>query len=103
VDEEVDCDYFILTQLHPLPIGMVADSVSRTGRLLSVEEGVTGFGLGAELAASLVEDGKIGSFSFRRVGARPVPIPASQVQEQSVLPSKEGIVQAMRALLHPDR
>ncbi|MEI8197243.1 MAG: thiamine pyrophosphate-dependent enzyme [Phycisphaerae bacterium] len=51
LEEEIECDYFVLTQLYPLPAEGISASAARTGRLLIVEEGVLEYGVGAELAA----------------------------------------------------
>ena len=79
-----------------LPTDLVIESVSRTGRLLVIEEG-TGFaGIGSELIASVVEntDYKIRT---RRITALPVPIPSVKTLENIVLPDKTRILQEIKA------
>ncbi len=95
LEEEVNFDYFVLTQLYPLETLDIAESVARTTKLMIVEEGATSFGVGAELIARLHEAREMPEIQVRRVGAVEVPIPCSRHQERQVLPSKERILRGL--------
>jgi len=89
-----------LRTLNPLDIDSVKDSVSRTGRLLTVECGQAEFGVGAELVARVSQE------CFRRLSAAPVRIgmkkglfPAAISLQQALLPSVEQVQLAMKKLL----
>ncbi len=98
-NHKVDCDLIDPRTLYPLDCDTICDSVSKTGRLLIVEPDVTHAGIGAEIAASVVER----SFSalkrpIRRLGAPRTVIPASQGLHKYVMPSRDEILREMREL-----
>jgi acetoin:2,6-dichlorophenolindophenol oxidoreductase subunit beta len=86
--------------LVPLDIGLIAESVSRTHRLVVAHEAVRTGGFGAEIAAQVYEaafdelDGPI-----VRLGAPFAPIPFSPPLEDEYLVDKDDIVDAVRSLL----
>jgi 2-oxoisovalerate dehydrogenase E1 component len=94
-EEEVCADLLLPLQVSPLDTRHVLESVSRTGKLLIVEEGTSGFDLASEVIASVSEkyrgDRRL---HFRRIAARPEPIPSAIDLEQEVLPSEQDIVGA---------
>jgi 2-oxoisovalerate dehydrogenase E1 component len=78
-----------------LPVDLVAASVSRTGRLLVIEEGSAFAGVGGELIASVVE--RTGQkIAARRIAAYPVPIPSVKTLENIVLPDKARILHEIK-------
>jgi len=79
-----------------LPVDIVADSVSYTGRLLVVEEGSAFAGIGSELIAAVVEATAF-KIKTRRVAAHPVPIPSVKSLENSILPDKKRILDEIKA------
>ncbi len=97
-DEDLACELLIPTQLYPLDLAPVLDSVRRTSRLLVVEEGQGFVGFGSEVI-SQVACAVGGAAKFARVCAQPCPIPASKSAEQQVLPSAEEIFAAARSLV----
>ena len=54
---DLDVEVVDLRWVAPLDMGTVLESVARTGRLLIVHEGSKDVGIGAEIAASVVEHG----------------------------------------------
>lgn len=98
LDEELEIDYYVLSQLSPLYLSDVVASVQRTGRLLVVEEGPRAYGVGAEVVSQVASEMKGRPFRAARVGAVDVPIPNSRVQEAQVLPSKETILNTLLTL-----
>src|SRR5208282_3286923 len=77
-----------LRTLNPLDIDSVKDSVSRTGRLLTVECGQAEFGVGAEVASRISQDcfGRLSSPPVR-LGMRKGLFPASSGLQEALLPS----------------
>jgi acetoin:2,6-dichlorophenolindophenol oxidoreductase subunit beta len=67
-----------LRVLRPLSLGLIADSVSRTGRLLTIDTGWSKFGIGAEIVASITEQcfGKLRA-APRRLGLADHPAPSA--------------------------
>jgi 2-oxoisovalerate dehydrogenase E1 component len=84
----------------PLDIQAIVNSVSKTGRLLVAEEGFGPFGLGAEIAAQLVDRGFDDlDAPIRRLNGAHTPTPYSPPLEAAVVPSIEAITQAIRDLV----
>jgi pyruvate dehydrogenase E1 component beta subunit len=78
----------------------VLDSVRRTGRLLTIYEGVKTLGIGAEVSAMVAESD---AFDFLdapiiRLGGADSPIPYNPDLERAVVPQIPGIVEAARGL-----
>ncbi|HEY5288778.1 MAG TPA: transketolase C-terminal domain-containing protein [Caulobacteraceae bacterium] len=86
-----------LRSLAPLDIDTIAASVSRTGALLTVEEGQLTCGVGAEVAARLRE--RQGGLNVARVGAIAAPVSSNHVLEAAAIPDVERVAQGVRALL----
>jgi 2-oxoisovalerate dehydrogenase E1 component len=86
--------------ISPLDADTILASVSRTGRLLIVDEAFAPFGLGAEVAA-VVSDAGFNDLDapIRRLHGRFTPTPYSPPLEKAVVPQVEDIEQAIRALL----
>lgn len=99
LEEELDFDYFILSQLSPLYLKDVIKSVRSTRRIITVEEGHERYGVGAEVISLVSIAAGEGGLRVRRVGAVNVPIPSSRFQEDEVLPSKESIVKAVLGIV----
>ncbi len=95
LEEELDFDYFILTQLSPLHLDEVVASTTRTRRLVTIEEGALAFGIGGEVLARVGESVGGRGLKTARVGARDLPIPSARRQERKVLPSREDIIAAI--------
>jgi 2-oxoisovalerate dehydrogenase E1 component len=96
-EDEVICEYLVPSQLSPLRIEPVTDSVRRTGRLLVVEEGTGPWGFGSELVARICEEEP--GTRVGRVAARQLPIPNARSAEDQMLPNIDQIVQAIGNLL----
>jgi 2-oxoisovalerate dehydrogenase E1 component len=94
---EVLCEIVCPTRLFPLNITPIAESVSRTHRLLAVEEGPSVGGFGAEVVTRLLEIG-VDVRCCRRLGYDGV-IPACLPLEKDLLPNTATIVEAGRKMI----
>jgi pyruvate dehydrogenase E1 component beta subunit len=99
-EEGVETTVIDLRSLVPLDVTTVAEAVSSTGRLVTVEENPRLCGWGAELASIIAEecfydlDGPI-----VRVTSPHVPLPAAEALEDGTMPQPERVVQAVRKSL----
>ncbi|GAB4520586.1 MAG: alpha-ketoacid dehydrogenase subunit alpha/beta [Anaerolineales bacterium] len=98
-EHEIFAEIIVPTQLTPVDDAAILDSVRRTGRLLTVEEGTLTLGWGAEIAARAAEALGPSLRAVQRVAARDLPIPASLPLEERVLPQVEDIIAAGRRLV----
>lgn len=86
--------------LAPLDIDTILASVHKTGRLLVVDEDFAPCGVGAEIAAQVMERGFDDlDAPVRRLNGLFVPAPYSPALYEGVVPHVQTIVQAVRDLL----
>jgi pyruvate/2-oxoglutarate/acetoin dehydrogenase E1 component len=89
---EIFAELVVPTQLAPLQVKPILESLDRTSRLLTIEEGSLAAGWGAEVLASCLEARGANKFCARRLAGKDLPIPASPALEARVLPDVEQIV-----------
>jgi 2-oxoisovalerate dehydrogenase E1 component len=84
----------------PLDIETILRSVAKTGRLLIVDESFGPCGIGAEIAAQIVDRGfdQLDA-PIRRLNGAHTPIPYSPSLERAVVPAVENIAKAVRDLV----
>jgi pyruvate dehydrogenase E1 component beta subunit len=86
--------------LSPLDRDLIVQSVSKTGRLVTVHEAPTPFGVGAEIAALAAERClDYLEAPVKRVGGAFTPIPYSPVLEDLYLPNAKTVEQAIREVM----
>ncbi len=95
-EREASVEVIDLRSVAPLDGDSVVRSVSKTGRLLVVDEDYRGFGLSGELAALVLEKGV--AFEYRRVCTEGT-LPFDRAREQEALPNVGRIVRASEELL----
>nr|MCU0969704.1 alpha-ketoacid dehydrogenase subunit beta [Rubrivivax sp.] len=89
-----------LRMLRPLDMPTVVASVQRTRRVVIVDEGWKSGSISAEIAARLAEDALYElDAPVRRVCSREVPVPYAAHMEEATLPSVDGVVAAVRAIV----
>jgi pyruvate dehydrogenase E1 component beta subunit len=97
----IDAEVIDLRTLRPLDTGTVIASVQKTGRAVTVEEGWQQSGVGAELAARIMEQ----AFDYldapvARVTGKDVPMPYAANLEKLALPSVAEVVEAAKAVCY---
>ena len=103
-EDGIDCEVVDLRTLRPLDIETVLESVRKTHRALTLEEGWRSYGIGAEIAASIAElafdylDAPVG-----RIAGLEVPMPYSKPLELAVIPDVDRVVKGVRKVLGVDR
>jgi len=103
----IDAEVIDVRTLKPLDIGSIAESVRKTGRLVTVSEGFGTCGAGREITGQLMEyEFDDGSRGFDYLDAAPVnlaavdvPPPMSEPLEAVSIPSVEKIVEAVKAIV----
>ncbi len=98
--EGINVEVIDLRTLSPLDIDTISDSVKKTGRLLTVEEGNKSVGVGAEVSSRVVEE----AFDYldapvKRLASKDVPIPFSKNLEKAVLPDTKKIISEVKELI----
>jgi pyruvate dehydrogenase E1 component beta subunit len=93
----ISAEVIDLRSLRPFDVATVAASVKKTNRLVAVEEGWPFAGIGAELAAVMMEE----CFDWldapvKRVAGKDVPLPYAANLEHLAVPQVEDIVAAAR-------
>ena len=97
----VSAEVIDLRSLRPLDVETVVASVKKTNRIVSVEEGWPFAGIGAEIAAIVMEQ----CFDWldapwRRVTGKDVPLPYAANLERLAVPQIEDIVAAAREVAY---
>ncbi|HKV13985.1 MAG TPA: pyruvate dehydrogenase complex E1 component subunit beta [Reyranella sp.] len=95
----IDAEVINLRSLRPLDTETIVNSVKKTNRLVSVEEGWPFAGIGSELAAQMMDH----AFDWldapvKRVAGLDIPLPYAANLEKLALPQPENIVEAARAV-----
>ncbi len=101
--EGIEAEVIDLRSLRPLDTATIVESVKKTNRLVTVEEGWAIAGIGAELAAATMEQ----AFDWldapvKRVAAADVPLPYAANLEKLALPQPADVVAAAKAVLCRD-
>ncbi|MEM7342041.1 MAG: alpha-ketoacid dehydrogenase subunit beta [Actinomycetota bacterium] len=98
--EGISVEVVDLRSLVPLDRQTVLESVSKTGRLLVVDEDYKSFGLTGEIAAIVAEtDPTMLSKPVVRLAVPDVPIPYARSLEYGILPTRERIADAVKGLM----
>ncbi|MEZ7845311.1 MAG: pyruvate dehydrogenase complex E1 component subunit beta, partial [Rhodospirillales bacterium] len=99
--EGIEAEVINLRSLRPLDMETVITSVKKTNRLVNVEESWPTCGIGAEIAAQIMEhafdylDAPVG-----RVSCEDVPMPYAANLEQLALPKPPQIVEAVKTVCY---
>ena len=104
----IDAEVIDVRTLKPLDIKTIAESVRKTGRLITVSEGFCTCGAGREISGQYMEyEFEDGSRGFDYLDAAPVnlaaadvPPPMSEPLEMASIPSIETITQAVTKLIN---
>jgi pyruvate dehydrogenase E1 component beta subunit len=97
--EGIDAEVIDLRTLRPMDTDTIVASVQKTGRCVTVEEGWAQSGVGAEIAARLMEK----AFDYldapvARVTGKDVPMPYAANLEKLALPSVAEVIAAAKAV-----
>jgi pyruvate dehydrogenase E1 component beta subunit len=97
----IEAEVIDLRSLRPLDTETVIESVKKTNRIVCCEEGWRFFGVGAEIAAAVVEH----AFDYldappMRVAQKDVPLPYAANLEKLSLPNAQDIVEAAKKVCY---
>jgi pyruvate dehydrogenase E1 component beta subunit len=99
--ENISAEVIDLRTLKPMDTKTIIESVKKTGRLVTVEEGWKQSGVGAEISARIMEE----AFDYldapvARVTGKDVPMPYAANLEKLALPSVAEVVEAAKAVCY---
>jgi pyruvate dehydrogenase E1 component beta subunit len=100
-NEGIEAEVIDLRTLRPMDTDTIVASVKKTGRAVTVEEGWQQSGVGAEIAARIMEH----AFDYldapvMRVSGKDVPMPYASNLEKLALPSVAEVVEAAKAVCY---
>ncbi len=100
-DEGIEAEVINLRTLRPLDTKTIVQSVKKTNRLVSVEEGWPVAGMGSEMAAIMMEQ----AFDYLdapvvRVCGEDIPMPYAANLEALSLPKPDGIAAAAKSVCY---
>jgi pyruvate dehydrogenase E1 component beta subunit len=99
--EGIEAEVIDLRTIRPMDSDTIIASVKKTGRIVTVEEGWPQSGIGAEIAARVVEQ----AFDYldapvTRVSGKDVPMPYAANLEKLALPTVAEVVEAAKAVCY---
>jgi pyruvate dehydrogenase E1 component beta subunit len=99
--EDIDAEVIDLRTLRPLDVETIAESIRKTHRVVAVEEGWPFAGIGAEIAAAIMER----SFDeldapLARVHGVDIPLPYAANLEKLALPNAQKVIEAAKAVCY---
>ncbi len=99
--DNINAEVIDLRTIKPMDTDTIIESVKKTGRLVTVEEGWKQSGVGAEIAARVMEQ----AFDYldapvERVCGKDVPMPYAANLEKLALPSVAEVVEAAKAVCY---
>src|SRR4051794_1638673 len=100
-EEGIEAEVIDLRTIRPLDTETIVESVKKTNRIVSVEEGWPQSGMGAEIAAVMMEQ----AFDWLdapvvRVHGKDVPMPYAANLERLALPQVDDVVAAAKAVCY---
>ncbi|GJD95417.1 pyruvate dehydrogenase complex E1 component subunit beta [Methylobacterium iners] len=100
-EEGIEAEVIDLRTLRPMDTDTVVESVKKTGRCVTVEEGFPQSGIGAEIAARLMVD----AFDYLdapvlRITGKDVPMPYAANLEKLALPNVAEVIEAAKAVCY---
>ncbi|MDT3686715.1 MAG: pyruvate dehydrogenase complex E1 component subunit beta [Pseudorhodoplanes sp.] len=99
--KHINAEVIDLRTIRPMDTQTIVDSVKKTGRLVTIEEGWPQSGVGAEISARVMEN----AFDYLdapvlRITGKDVPMPYAANLEKLALPSVPEIVEAVKAVTY---
>jgi pyruvate dehydrogenase E1 component beta subunit len=99
--DNISAEVIDLRTIKPMDSETIVASVKKTGRLVTIEEGWKQSGVGAEIAARMMEE----AFDYldapvARVTGKDVPMPYAANLEKLALPSVAEVVEAAKAVCY---
>ncbi len=96
----IDAEVIDVRSLVPLDTATILASVAKTGRLFTVEENPEVLGWGAQIVATVADEGFWNlDGPIRRITTPNIPLPAADSLEDSVMPSATSIAATIERTL----
>ena len=97
----IDAEIIDLRTIRPMDVETVVKSIQKTNRCVTIEEGFPQSGIGAEIAAQIMQH----AFDYLdapvlRVTGKDVPMPYAANLEKLALPSVADVVEAVKAVTY---
>src|SRR5262249_35203468 len=100
-NDGIDAEVIDLRTLKPMDTDTIVASIQKTGRAVTVEEGWQQSGVGAEIAARIMEHAfDYLDASVARVAGKDGPMPFARNLEKLALPSVTELVEAAKAVCY---
>ncbi len=100
LEQGIDCEVIDLRSIQPWDKKTVLESLSRTHRAVVVHEAVQAFGVGAEIVATLMDEGfdELDA-PVVRVGAPFMPVPFASSLEKAYAVNTSDVVKAVQKIV----
>ncbi|BBE71187.1 pyruvate dehydrogenase complex E1 component subunit beta [Oharaeibacter diazotrophicus] len=97
----IDAEIVDLRTIRPMDVATVVESVKKTGRVVTIEEGYPQSGVGSEIAYQIMAN----AFDYldapvARITGKDVPMPYAANLEKLALPNVKEVIDAVRAVTY---
>jgi len=98
----IEAEVINLRSIRPLDAQTIVQSVMKTNHLVTVEGGWPQYGVGAEIAARVMESPAFNYLDapIVRVSGADIPMPYAKTLEEKSLPQLPNVVETVKKLLH---
>ncbi len=98
---DIDAEIIDLRTIRPIDMDTVVESVKKTNRCITIEEGFPQSGVGAEISAQIMEN----AFDYLdapviRITGKDVPMPYAANLEKLALPNTAEVIDAVKAVTY---
>jgi acetoin:2,6-dichlorophenolindophenol oxidoreductase subunit beta len=98
--ENIEVEIIDLRSIKPFDRNLILESVKKTGKLMIVDCGWKSFGVGAEIAATVMEEGyTFLKMPVKRIALPDIPAPASRSLEKVYFNTSSNIIRAAKELM----
>ncbi len=95
----IEAEVLDLRTISPLDSEAIIKSVSKTGRLLVVDDDYKSFGVSGEVIARVAEAGVALKAPMQRLAHPDIPIPFARIMEQYILPNASKVEEQARQMV----
>jgi pyruvate dehydrogenase E1 component beta subunit len=101
-EEGIDVEVINLRTIRPLDMETIINSVKKTSRIVTVEEGWPQSGIGSEIAALMMESDAFDYLDapLVRIHGADIPMPYSEPLEKLAIPQANDVVDAIKRTLY---
>lgn len=96
----INCEVIDLRVLRPLDKSSIIKTANKTRKILVVDNGISTFGISAEIISILIDNCDYNSLKIARMGLPDIPIPSTRSLAKFIYPTYVGIMKKVLMILN---